>query len=90
MALSFSHTDNIIARYNLTALADSTDTDKELVDYFYLVNNMSTDAAPAMSELCPKKFREEYFEKNKRNYNDLSLRHFNVSRYTARTLAEKK
>ena len=90
MALSFSHTDNIIARYNLTALADSTDTDKELVDYFYLVNNMSTDAAPAMSELCPKKFREEYFEKNKRNYNDLSLRHFNVSRYTARMLAEKK
>lgn len=105
MALSFSHTDNIIARYNLSALAnsevsavvdDEKDNDftsrkeEDLIDYYYLVNNLSTDAAPAMKELCPKKYRDQYFNRNAKYYNDTQLRHFNVSRYTAKMLAESK
>lgn len=89
LALSFSHVDYFIARYNLAHM------DGENSDYGYLMG-LSTDAAPAIYDALVKTdagTNEQMLQEELDAYlvtleesTDDSIRQFNVSRYYARHL----
>ena len=89
LALSFSHVDYFIARYNLAHM------DGENSDYSYLVG-LSTDAAPAIYDALVKTdagTNEQMLQEELDAYlvtleesTEDSIRQFNVSRYYARHL----
>ena len=103
IALSFSHTDRIIAHYNLSVMDTYSEEEyddesqdysylggrnKETADYEYLTE-LSTDAAV---EIAPNsgKWVEDYFNNNKYTYKKMNWRTFNLSRYTAKQLDTNK
>ncbi len=92
LILSFSHTDRIIAEYNL---AESGTPDYE--DILYVTDCLSDDAAPALAGLDRNEIRragaqEEvrvYFENIRFRYRDMNLRTWNLSAIQAVMSAER-
>lgn len=102
VVLSFSHTDQIIAEYNLSNMKSfevseyDSEKDKNIYDrkdssecdYIYLTG-LSADAAPVISKY-DEIWADDYFKNvSKKNYSK-SWRKFNLSRYTAYTLGESR
>ena len=86
--LSFSHPDHVIADYNLSNIAGKDAKANISCDYDYLTN-LSTDAAPVIAQYDGEWVRE-YFLNNSEFYRNRSIRHFNLSYYTAKILSETK
>jgi len=86
LMLSFSHTDYIIADYNLKNI-HTIDTAIAEQDINYM-KRLSSDAAPAISNY-DNDFADEYFYRFENNYDQKGWRQFNLSRYTADKLNDR-
>ena len=95
--LSFAmiHPDYWIAKYNIAALKNG-----EMTDTFYLQQNLSADAAPAIAALSQMEIKEEicdvdvlrnrYFSRIQRENEDMNIRNWNLSRAVAEYYAQNR
>ncbi|GKX67194.1 DUF4153 domain-containing protein [Inconstantimicrobium mannanitabidum] len=97
MVFSYAKPDKIIAEYNISHINRLTYSDVS-----YMLNNLSYDAAPAISKIDLSKVNmhteskqtlnsdfQEYFERVKKDYNDRGIRGFNFSSYEANKAVPK-
>ncbi len=83
LALSFAHPDYWIAKYNVTHM------EEEYTDLHYL-SRLSADAAPVMAEAFDKNDETliQYKKGLKQEFEDMTLRTFNISVYVAKEALE--
>ena len=86
LLLGFAHPDYIIASYNLSHMDNDIKSKKISQDYEYLTN-LSSDAAPAIYSY-KEQWADQYFNNNSYCCTDKSIRKFNLSAYTFKTLKE--
>ncbi len=73
MLFIFTGPDYRIAKYNLTH--------PEACDRYYIIHELSVDAAPAVEKYADKEFKEEYFREKIYLKREQSIRKFNYSKW---------
>lgn len=92
LVLAFGRPDYLIAKWNLANEGQSRSEfflNAPYSDYYYLINDLSEDAAPLLidNEVISKKYKNYAISLSEQK---ITVREFNVSKYRAKKLADKK